>query len=223
MLQQVNLYEPIFREDHKLFSAITICVGLGAVAAGLAAITMFYWMHVVSLDRQLRAVRAQESAQNKFIAEAKAIVEQAGSQQTIDDHLKAMAIELGRRQQALRYLRGGDPGGDRTVHANRGFVGRMTALARQQLDGLWLTGATFVSGSGGFELTGVAMSGDLVPIYLERLTNEPAIAGTRLQTIAIRQPKKPTGTQVEFVVSSAASPDGADVALEPAAAAKAPP
>jgi len=223
MLQQVNLYEPIFREDHKLFSAITICVGLGAVAAGLAAITTFYWMHVVSLDRQLRAVHAQESAQDKLIAQAKAIVEQAGSQQTIDDHLKAMAIELGRRQQALRYLRGGDPGGDGTVHANRGFVGRMTALARQQLDGVWLTGATFVSGSGGFELTGAAMSGALVPIYLGRLTNEPAIAGTRLQTIEIRQPKKPNGAQVEFAVSSAASLDGADVAPKAATAAKAQP
>jgi hypothetical protein len=223
MLQQVNLYEPIFREDHKLFSAITICVGLGAVAAGLAAITTFYWMHVVSLDRQLRDVHAQESAQDKLIAEAKGVVEQAGSQQTIDDHLKAMAIELGRRQQALRYLRGGDPGGDGTVHANRGFVGRMTALARQQLDGVWLTGATFVSGSEGFELTGAAMSGALVPIYLGRLTNEPAIAGTRLQTIEIRQPKKPNGAQVEFVVSSVASLDAAELAPKPVAAAKAQP
>jgi hypothetical protein len=223
MLQQVNLYEPIFREDHKLFSAITICVGLGAVAAGLAAITTFYWMHVVSLDRQLRDVHAQKSAQDKLIAEAKAIVEQAGSQQTIDDHLKAMAIELGRRQQALRYLRGGDPGSDGTMHANRGFVGRMTALARQQLDGVWLTGATFVSGSDGFELTGAAMSGALVPIYLGRLTNEPAIAGTRLQTIEIRQPKKSNGAQVEFVVSSVASLDGADLAPKPVAATKAQP
>jgi len=223
MLQQVNLYEPIFREDHKLFSAITICVGLGAVAAGLAAITTFYWMHVVSLDRQLRAVHAQESAQDKLIAQAKAIVEQAGSQQTIDDHLKAMAIELARRQQALRYLRGGDAGGDGMMHASGGFVGRMTALARQQMDGLWLTGATFVSGSDGFELTGAAMSGDLVPIYLGRLTNEPAIAGTRLQTIEIRQAKKTTGAIVEFAVSSAASLDGADVAPKAATAAKAQP
>jgi hypothetical protein len=208
MLQQVNLYEPISREDHKMFSATAICIGLGLVAAGLAAITTFYWLHVNSLDRQLLAVHAQEAEQDKLIAQAKAIIEQAGSHQTIDDHLQAMAVELGRRQQALSYLRGGGP--------SRGFVDRMTALARQQLDGLWLTGATFVSGSDGFELTGDALSGDLVPIYLARLTNEPAIAGTRLQTIEIRQPKKPIGTQVEFAVSSAAAPDGADAALKTA-------
>jgi hypothetical protein len=131
-----------------------------------------------------------------------------------------MAVELGRRQQALRYLRAIPAAMGRCP--NRGFVGRMTALARQQLDGLWLTGATFVSGSDGFELTGVAMSGDLVPIYLERLTNEPAIAGTRLQTIAIRQPKKPIGnpSRVRRLERGFAGWRGR-TAPEPAAAAKA--
>ena len=207
MLQQVNLYEPIFREDSKLFSATTICVGLGAMTAALAAITAFYSLHVNSLDRQLRAVHTQEAARDKLVAQAKSIVERSGSRQTIDAHLQAMAVELGRRQQALRYLRGGDSvGAAGMARANRGFVGRMSALAHQQLDGLWLTGATFVSGSGGFELTGGAMRGDLVPIYLERLRNEPAIAGTQLQTVEIRQPKKPDQAQVEFAISSSTNP-----------------
>jgi hypothetical protein len=205
MLQQVNLYEPIFREDHKLFSATTICVGLGIVAAGLIAITLFSWWRVQALDRQLRAVHVQEAEQKKFIAQANAIVDEAGSHQTMEIHLQAMAVDLARRQQALRYLRGGDGGSSGPILANRGFVGRMTALAHQQLDGLWLTGATFVSGSDSFQLTGGALNADLVPIYLARLMNEPAIAGTKLQSIEIRQPKKPIGSQIEFSVSSSTS------------------
>jgi hypothetical protein len=206
MLQQINLYEPIFREDHKLFSATAICVGLGIVAAGLIAMTAFYWWRVQSLERQLHAVHAQEADQKKFMTQANDIVDQAGSNQTMEVHLQAMVAELTRRQQALRYLRGGDAvGSSAPALANRGFVGRMTALAHQQVDGLWLTGATFVSGSGSFELTGAAMSADLVPIYLARLMNEPAIAGTKLQSIEIRQPKKPLGAEIEFTVSSSTS------------------
>jgi Fimbrial assembly protein (PilN) len=207
MLQQINLYEPIFREDHKLFSATAICVALGVVAAALVAISAFSEWRTHSLDRQLLALHGQEAARKKFVAEATAIVDLAESHDTIENHLKAMAIELGRRQQALRYLRGGDLAatGD-GVPAHRGFVGRMTALARQQVDGLWLTGATFVSGSGGLELTGGAVSADLVPIYLERLAGEPAIAGTKLQTIDIRQPKKPNRADIEFTVSTKSSP-----------------
>jgi hypothetical protein len=106
------------------------------------------------------------------------------------------------------------------VPAHRGFVGRMTALARQQVDGLWLTGATFVSGSGGLELTGGAVSADLVPIYLERLAAEPAIAGTKLQSIEIRQPKKPIGAQIEFTVSTGTSVDANDNPSAQAGAAK---
>jgi hypothetical protein len=201
MLQQINLYEPIFREDHKLFSARTICVGLGIVAAGLMAITVFSWLRVRSLDRQLHAVHAQEAQQKKLMAQANAIVDQAGSNQTMEIHLQAMAAELARRQQALRYLRAGDAASS-TAFAHHGFVGRMTALAHQQLDGLWLTGATFVSGSDSFELTGAALSADLVPIYLGRLMDEPAIAGTKLRSIEIRRPKKPIGAEIEFTVSS---------------------
>ena len=211
MLQQVNLYEPILRDDQKLFSASVICVGLCAVAAVLVAISAFSEWRTRSLDRQLLALHAQEATQKKLVAQANAIVDLAESHDTIETHLKAMAIELSRRQQALRYLAGGVlTGTGDAVPAHRGFVGRMTALARQQIDGLWLTGATFVSGSGALELTGGAVSADLVPIYLERLAGEPAIAGTKLQSIEIRQPKKPSGAQIEFTVSTATSADAKD-------------
>jgi hypothetical protein len=140
MLQQVNLYEPILRDDQKVFSATAICVGLCAVAAVLVAISAFSEWRTRSLDRQLLALHAQEATQKKLIAQANAIVDLAESHDTIESHLKAMAIDLSRRQQALRYLNGGAlTGAGDGVAAHRGFVGRMTALARQQIDGLWLT------------------------------------------------------------------------------------
>jgi hypothetical protein len=204
MLQQVNLYEPILRDDQKVFSATAICVGLGAVAVALVAISAFSEWRTRSLDRQLLGLHAQETTQKRFVAQANAIVDLAESHDTIEQHLKAMALDLSRRQQALHYLSGAAlMGTSDGVPAHRGFVGRMTALARQQIDGLWLTGATFVSGSGALELSGSAVRADLVPIYLQRLAGEPAIAGTKLRSIDIRQPKKPIGTQIEFTVSTA--------------------
>jgi hypothetical protein len=205
MLQQVNLYEPILRDDEKVFSATAIGVGLCAVAAVLVAISAFSVWRMRSLDRQLLGLHAQEATRKKLIAQANAIVDLAESHDTIEMHLKAMAIDLSRRQQALQYLNGSAlTGADDKVAVHRGFVGRMTALARQQIDGLWLTGATFVSGSGALQLTGGAVSAALVPIYLERLAGEPAIAGTKLRSIEIRQPKKPIGGEIEFTVSTAA-------------------
>jgi hypothetical protein len=213
MFQQINLYEPIFRQEHKLFSAKTICGGLGIVAAGLVAIAMFSSWRVILLDRLLHTVQSQEAAQKKLIEHADSVVSLGESPQAIETRLKSIAIDLERRQQALRYLRGDeadghtgpDSGAGSPGKGNRGFSGRMAALARQQLDGLWVTGATFTANSGRFELSGSAMSAELVPIYLGRLTSEAALAGIPLQSIEIRQPKKAGRGEIEFTVSSAAS------------------
>jgi hypothetical protein len=234
VFQQVNLYEPIFREEPKLFSAATICAALGIVAAGLLTIATFSAWRLAGLERELAAVRAQEATQQKLIARTDAFIDQGESEPRMEARLQAMAQSLERRQLALRYLRGTDGangvgaasgadaagaadaitggatanGGDtakRTASAaHHGFAERLAALARQQLDGLWLTGVIFTANAGDLVLSGGATSAALVPAYLGRLANEPALAGTRLQSIEIREPQKPVRGEIEFRVSSAA-------------------
>jgi hypothetical protein len=201
MLQQVNLYQPLLRDEQKLFSATTIAAALGIVAAGLLAMAAYSWWRVAQLDRQVQAVQSQEAAQQKLIARANAIVEQGESQQSVENRISAMALELARRQQALRYLHG-DGRQNLNAGANHGFAERMAALAHEQLDGLWLTGAVFTADADGFALTGEALRAELVPLYLQRLAGEPALAGTKLQSIEIRKPKTPTGGQIAFSLSS---------------------
>jgi hypothetical protein len=155
---------------------------------------------VVVLDRLLRTVQSQAAAQTKFVEHGNSLVNLGESPQSVEARLTALNFDLERRRQALHYLRGGEAGGPT---GNRGFSGRMAALARQQLDGLWVTGATFTADTARFELSGNATSAALVPIYLERLEGEAALAGIALQSIEIRQPKKPAAGAVEFTVSSA--------------------
>jgi hypothetical protein len=206
MFQQINLYEPIFREEPKLFSASAICGGLGFVAAGLVAIALFSWWRVSALERLLRTVQSQEAAQTKFIEHGNSIVNLGESPQSVEARLTALNVDLERRRQALRYLRGGERGGEAgRPDGNSGFSGRMAALAREQLDGLWVTGALFTADTGRFELSGSAQSAALVPVYLARLAGEQALAGIPLQSIEIRQPKKPVAGEIEFTVSSATS------------------
>jgi hypothetical protein len=220
MFQQINLYEPIFREEPKLFSAKTICGGLGLVAVGLIAISLFSWWRVIVLDRLLRTVHSQEAAQARFVEHGNSIADLGESPQSAEARLTALTIDLERRHQALHYLRGSEAGGPT---GNHGFSGRMAALARQQLNGLWVTGAIFTAETGRFELTGNATSAALVPIYLERLAGEAALAGIPLQSIEIRQPKKPVPGEVEFTVSSATSPEPKDPAAPAAPTARSTP
>jgi hypothetical protein len=211
MFQQINLYVPILREEPKLFSAKAMCGSLGFVAAGLLAIALFSWWRVTVLDRLWHTVESQESAQTKRVESGNSLLNLGESPQSVETRLKAITIDLERHRQAVRYLRGGERGGAPDASTGkRGFSGRMAALARQQLDGLWVTGATFTAATGRFELTGNATSADLVTIYLQRLAGEAALAGIPLQSIEIRQPKKPLRGEVEFSVSSATSAESKD-------------
>jgi hypothetical protein len=214
MFQQVNLYTPIARHEPKRFSARAIAAALGILALGLGALTALSWWHVATLHRALEAVEVQARARDELNAETERVINGGESPESAEARLKGLAAELERRQQALKYLRGGAAG------SHRGFAGRMAALARQQLDGLWLRGVTFSSDSGQFQISGSALRPELVPIYLARLASEDALAGTRLDSLEIRQPRKPLRGEVDFSVASSASPPAhlADLA-EPGVAA----
>lgn len=214
MFQQINLYTPIFSQEPRLFSAKAIGAALGIMMLGLLAITGVSWWRVATLDRALRALEVQAGARDKLIAETERVVNGGESPATTEARLKSLALELERHQQALKYLRGGAAG------SHTGFAARMAALARQQLDGLWLRGATFSSDSGQFQISGSALRPELVPIYLARLAGEEALAGTTLDSFEIRQPRKPLHGEIDFSVASSAAPAAhlADLAVPTPAA-----
>jgi len=227
MFQQVNLYQPIFREERKLFSATAICTGLGIVTAGLVTITCVSWWQVISLSRQLDGVAAQERGRAGLNAASQQLFEHGETEQTLSAHVQTLALALERRQRVLRFLASGEAG------SNQGFATRLEALAREQIDGLWLKGATFTAEPGRFALAGSAINAELVPRYLARLANEPALAGAKVDSLEIREPKAteprsgddkspPTG-RIDFIVSSAPQTPGNDVRLAATNAAPASP
>ncbi len=213
MFQQVNLYQPIFREEQKLFSATTIGTGLGFIAAGLVMIALYSWWQIAALDRALRAIQTQDQVHAQLVATSNALFDRGDSEQALSSRVNGLAVELDRRQQALRYLGSGE------AAARGGFAERVEALAREQLDGLWLKGAIFTAESGRFALNGSASNAELVPIYLARLAHEPALAGAKLESLEIRQPKGADQGHVDFVVSSSAQLPGKEPRLAMGAAA----
>ena len=159
------------------------------------------------LERQLHTVRTQADLRQRLAAESQGLYASGRSAEDLRAHVEALALELVRRQQALRYLASGAAG------VRGGFAARVEALAREQLDGLWLTGATFTAESGRFALAGSASSPKRVPEYLARLANEPALAGAKLESLEISRPKEENAAHIDFVLSSSAPPPTKDTRL----------
>ncbi len=68
-----------------------------------------------------------------------------------------------------------------------GYSDLFIALARQSVPGVWLTHLV-ISGSGvNIKMTGQTRSAELVPLYLEKLSNENSFSGTQFNNFKIKK------------------------------------
>ena len=179
MRQQVNLLAPMYRKQRALFSArvsIGICLLVGV------ALTLIYfvtgWRGSVIANEHTRLVETRDTATRRVNELAAALRGQTGDA-SAEAELTALTQERDRKAQALQAL------ATREADSAVGFSPQFIGLARQRLNGLWLTRIE-VSG-GQLALQGVALSEELIPRYLRRLGAEGVFAGTAFQQASLER------------------------------------
>ena len=177
MSQQINLCNPLFRPQKKSFTAAAMAQSLLALAVVLG----IYYGHssgqvrvlaqqAATLDRQVKSNLEQLRSlpgPAKLPDEEKALDAKAGELEA-----RAAQIELLLAQSAPPAL-------------NREYIEPLRALARQRLEGVWLTNVSLAGESGELSLSGRALDATLVPQYIERLREDPALKGRRFATLDI--------------------------------------
>jgi hypothetical protein len=179
MRQQINLYQPIFRPHHRPFAAATALWTLGLVVVALLASWGYGMVRVTHLGRDLVQLRAQQQQQLQIAASAGTSRSERPSPIALQAQANQLLADLKQRQQALAVLRSGAAGDA------GGFARRLEALAHRHIDGLWLDHIVLVGGAGIASLSGRTLDPDLVPVYLQALTAESALAGTRFEAFGI--------------------------------------
>jgi len=214
MHQQINLYQPIFREERKLFSLKTVALALGLVAVSLVAMWALGAHNVDKLAAAVAQLKAQRVAQEDMARAAGVLLDAQGSPAEIQSQVRALSTLLADRTNAHSLLRGGAAG------EPRGFAPRLQALARQHTDGVWLDELVIGGGPNGLVLRGRSLNPELVPRYLQMLTSEPELSGARFDAVIIdrrefhdekaqakadaEKGKGDAGATVRFSVSSSA-------------------
>ncbi len=170
MSQQINLYQPIFRTQRKIFSAVTIAQAAGLFVVGLLLIYGYARWQVASLGDDIDGLEAQRTAS---MMQLQALSEQTAAHprsRLILDQLREAERETTQKQRLLRAFQ------TRSVGNTRGFSTHFVALAQHRIDGLWLTRVEVRDD--GFAMSGAAEAGELVPRYLSRIGKESAFAET---------------------------------------------
>ncbi|SFR84924.1 MSHA biogenesis protein MshI [Marinobacter daqiaonensis] len=169
MIQQVNLYKAEFQPRRQKLTAFTLI--LLSVAALVVVLAVGGWFRYEAghLSTQVAAERADNEKLLATIDRLGQEVQARRPDPELEGALERVTQTLERRRRLLERVE--RLTGDRSD----GFAAPMAALARQVPDELWLT-HVLLSGNR-VMLEGRTRAGRLVPLYLERLGEEPAFTG----------------------------------------------
>ncbi|HEX6530242.1 MAG TPA: PilN domain-containing protein [Burkholderiales bacterium] len=200
MSQQINLYNPIFRKQKKVFSSATM---LQAFALIVLVVAVFYF--AVALQTPVLEIRSAETsrllkAELERLKAYGAGDSPAERAKAIAERRKGLEAALSANSQALAAF---EAEGGRV----EGYAEVLRALARVSVDGVWLTRINFARGKGDVSIVGRATRPELVPTYLERLRAEQALRVRDFSRLEVTRPTETKGAAaapraVQFMVSS---------------------
>lgn len=198
MIQQINLFQPIFRKQKKKFSATAMLQAMGLLVAGVLLLFGHSYWQVFQLRAEVRQAEQQLVAVTK---QREDVMRRFGSRfegRSVEDELSRLEKTVAERQQLQDVLRRG-------IFSNTdGFSDYMTAFARQHLQGVWLTGFHIVGAADQMSLRGRSNDPELVPRYLQRLSAEKRLSGIEFKAFQLLRPAdaKARTDYVDFVVNT---------------------
>jgi Tfp pilus assembly protein PilN len=195
MHQQINLFQPVFRREAKVFSARTLAqilvLALVLSVAGVALLQLQLARYSATrtlLDNQYRSLETQLlTLENRGDGDQLA---------ALDANIDLLERRLADGAAELAEMRG------MMGARSEGYAPVLEALARHPLNGLWLTGIKLQDGE--LELQGIALNPEAVPRYLALLAEDTTLAKWTLATVQVERVAEAPG-QVHFTLRSGAA------------------
>ena len=181
MSGQINLFNPIFLKQKKLFNAVAMTEALCVLLAGVLAVAFYARHNVAGLQRQADGGRVLLAQREARLVKVKAEFAPRSKSAGLDAQLAEAEERLMALRKIAAIVERGELGND------GGYAETFKALARQNPNGVWLTGVS-ISGAGNeLGVRGRALDPALVPAYLGRLKNEPVMRGKAFGSLKISE------------------------------------
>jgi hypothetical protein len=210
--QQINLYNPAFEHRKKLFGAAAMAQALALLLVGLALLTWYGNHNIGELKREAGAGERLLGAKQKQLDATRIEFAPRKKSPELEAGLVEAKAQLASLHRIAAVLERGELGN------TEGYSEYLRALARQRVDGVWLTGLAIGAAGSEVNVRGRALDASLIPGYLAQLTREPVLQGkafgsmqiTRAQPLqAAGKDGKPSATAPSYVeFTLAARPEG---------------
>jgi hypothetical protein len=183
MSQQINLLNPALIRQKDLLNTTNIAIVLGLVCMLMVG----YYSYV---QKQLSTQTTQRSHMANELSATQAQLKQTALLHTPRELNKALLNQITQleqkekmQQQVLQTVN------QSSTTPDKGYAALMHAFAKQSLNGLWLTGFSIDSITEQLNISGRTLQADLVPDYISRLGNEPALKGKLFSSLNMISPK----------------------------------
>jgi len=181
MSQQINLFNPVFLKQKKIFSAVNMLDALALLLVGVFAFYTYASITTLNLDRQAVETARQYDQAKLWLAEAGARYAPKTIDAALEAEVNSLQVQLSARRTSLDNL------GIGALAQEAAYAEYMRALARQSLPGLWLTGIKVAKGGAEIEISGRALQPELVPAFIHRLDRERSMHGPAFDSLSMTQ------------------------------------
>jgi hypothetical protein len=203
MSQQINLFNPLFEEKRKLFGAAAMAQALLLLVVGVLAIAYYCERSVAVLQREADSGARQIEKKKRQLAAVSDELQPRQKSAELETQLAEAEAQLASLKRIAGVIDRGELGNA------TGYSEYFKALARQRVDGLWLTGLAITGAGCEIGVHGKALDAALLPGFLGRLTQEPIMRGKSFGSLQIGQPGQPEAADKDGKDGKAASPGGA--------------
>ena len=183
MSQQINLFNPAFLKQRRVFSLLTMMQGMGLILI-FAAMVYFFALYQVSGLNELSI-----QSTTRFNKEQTSLLEYTASysprqvNQQLKDELVQWSKKVEESDLLVERLRSGSVGN------TSGFSEYLRALSRQVVPDLWLTSFKITGDAASIRLNGRMTDPALVPVYIQKLGSESIMQGKSFANLQMQLPK----------------------------------
>ncbi len=181
MKQQINLYQPIFRQQKKVFSSMAMLQVLAVVLVMFTLIYAYGYRQMTETREQMLYLEEQQRQASEEVERYKTQYPVRTRSQQLEQIIARQRRELDEKHQVLQALKTGDFGN------TKGFSDYFEGLARQTVSGAWLNSFSISAGGHAMALGGSAVQPELVPVYLQHLSDEPSFDGLSFEKVDLRR------------------------------------
>lgn len=194
MKQSINLYTEAFRPSREkltLARALSVVALVLVVVAGASGVLRY---QLAGAQARLADLETRESQKQQTVETLQSQVEARQKDPALEEQVARLEQRVQDRRRLVERA-------DSVAQASsEGFVPYLEGLARQTLDGLWLTRIRVDLMRDRLGLAGRTRDGQNVPAYLQRLQEEPVFEGRRFARFNIERPEG--GEPLSFEVAS---------------------